>query len=143
MKVLKIVDVRCTYRPTVQYYAAQCAAKLTRRTGAGQQVSRVPDPGILLVATRELRWMRRDGIALFLVLGVPLIAFSMLAYTFSSAVIRHLHVGRECRGRVVCSSSMLAFGRYQLSSRPANLTKMSGPRHERGASRATKLLTLR
>jgi ABC-2 type transport system permease protein len=36
--------------------------------------------------------MRRDGVALFLVLGVPLIAFSLLAYTFSSAVIRNLHV---------------------------------------------------
>jgi len=51
-----------------------------------------PRPGLLLVATRELRWMRRDGVALFLVIGVPLIAFSLLAYTFSSAVIRNLHV---------------------------------------------------
>ncbi len=49
-------------------------------------------PGILLVAARELRWMRRDGVALFLVLGVPLIAFSLLAYTFSGAVIRNLQV---------------------------------------------------
>ncbi|MFT3732909.1 MAG: ABC transporter permease [Hyphomicrobium sp.] len=52
----------------------------------------VPRPGILLVATRELRWMRRDGVALFLVLGVPLIAFTLLAFTFSSAVIRNLQV---------------------------------------------------
>ncbi len=51
-----------------------------------------PRPGILLVATRELRWMRRDGVALFLILGVPLIAFALLAYTFSDAVIRNLHV---------------------------------------------------
>ena len=55
-------------------------------------MKRVPSPGILLVATRELRWMRRDGVALFLVLGVPLIAFAILAYTFSDAVIRNLRV---------------------------------------------------
>jgi len=36
--------------------------------------------------------MRRDGVALFLVLGVPLIAFAILAYTFSDAVIRNLQV---------------------------------------------------
>ena len=51
-----------------------------------------PRPGILLVATRELRWMRRDGLALFLVLGVPVIAFALLAFTFSNAVIRNLQV---------------------------------------------------
>jgi ABC-2 type transport system permease protein len=51
-----------------------------------------PRPGALLVATRELRWMRRDGLALFLVIGVPLIAFALLAWTFSSAVIRDLRV---------------------------------------------------
>ena len=55
-------------------------------------MKRLPSPGILLVATRELRWMRRDGVALFLVLGVPLIAFAILAYTFSDAVIRNLRV---------------------------------------------------
>lgn len=49
-------------------------------------------PGILLVATRELRWMRRDRVALFLAIGLPLIAFAMLALTFSNAVIRDLRV---------------------------------------------------
>ena len=49
-------------------------------------------PGILLVATRELRWMRRDRVALFLVIGIPLIAFTLLALTFSNAVIRDLKV---------------------------------------------------
>ncbi len=49
-------------------------------------------PGVLLVATRELRWMRRDPLALFLVIGVPVIAFALLALTFSNAVIRNLHV---------------------------------------------------
>ncbi|WP_158809103.1 ABC transporter permease [Beijerinckia sp. L45] len=49
-------------------------------------------PGFLLVATRELRWMRRDRLALFLAIGVPLIAFALLAWTFSGAVIRDLNV---------------------------------------------------
>ncbi len=51
-----------------------------------------PRPGILLVAARELRWMRRDRLAIFLAIGVPLIAFALLAWTFSNAVIRDLKV---------------------------------------------------
>ena len=49
-------------------------------------------PGIILVAARELRWMRRDRPALFLAIGVPIIAFTVLALTFSNAVIRNLRV---------------------------------------------------
>jgi ABC-2 type transport system permease protein len=49
-------------------------------------------PGIILVATRELRWMRRDRLALFLAIGVPIIAFTVLALIFSNAVIRNLRV---------------------------------------------------
>ncbi len=55
-------------------------------------MKRPPRPGIILVATRELRWMRRDRVALFLALGVPLIAFALLAFTFSNPVIRDLRV---------------------------------------------------
>ena len=51
-----------------------------------------PRPGMLLVAARELRWMRRDRLALFLAIGVPLIAFALLAWTFSNAVIRDLRI---------------------------------------------------
>ncbi|MGA7323232.1 MAG: ABC transporter permease [Rhodomicrobium sp.] len=51
-----------------------------------------PRPGIIPVAVRELRWMRQDGLALFLAIGVPLIAFAILALTFSNAVIRNLGV---------------------------------------------------
>ena len=51
-----------------------------------------PRPGIVPVAMRELRWMRRDGLALFLAVGVPIIAFAILALTFSNAVIRNLNV---------------------------------------------------
>jgi ABC-2 type transport system permease protein len=49
-------------------------------------------PGLLLVATRELRWMWRDRLALFLAIGVPIIAFAILAATFSNAVVRNLRV---------------------------------------------------
>ena len=45
-----------------------------------------PKPGLLLVATRELRWMQRDGVALVLVLLVPVLAFAILTLTFSNAV---------------------------------------------------------
>jgi ABC-2 type transport system permease protein len=47
---------------------------------------------LLLVATRELRWMQRDGVALILVLLVPVLAFAILTLTFSNAVIRNLRV---------------------------------------------------
>ena len=49
-------------------------------------------PGMLLVATRELRWMWRDRVALILAVVVPIIAFAVLAMTFSNAVIRNLRV---------------------------------------------------
>jgi ABC-2 type transport system permease protein len=49
-------------------------------------------PGLVAVATRELRWLRRDRVARFLITGVPLIAFAILALTFSSAVVRDLGV---------------------------------------------------
>ena len=42
--------------------------------------------------TREVDWMRRDGVALPARLGVPLLAFAILAATFSNAVIRDLRV---------------------------------------------------
>jgi ABC-2 type transport system permease protein len=48
-------------------------------------------PGFVLVAARELRWIRRDRTALFLLVGVPLIAFFILGLTFSNAVIRGLN----------------------------------------------------
>jgi ABC-2 type transport system permease protein len=51
-----------------------------------------PQPGILLVAARELRWMWRDRLALFLAVGVPIIAFTILAVTFSNVVMRNLKV---------------------------------------------------
>ncbi|MDW6023401.1 ABC transporter permease [Mesorhizobium sp. BAC0120] len=48
--------------------------------------------GIVDVAVREVIWIWRDKVALLLVLGIPLIAFAILAATFSNAVIRDLRV---------------------------------------------------
>jgi len=55
-------------------------------------MKRPPRPGFLLVAAREWRWMRRDRLALFLALGVPIFAFAILALIFSNAVVRNLRV---------------------------------------------------
>jgi len=52
---------------------------------------RPPPRGFVLVATRELRWIVRDRIALFLMLGVTLIGATVLSLTFSNAVIRGLN----------------------------------------------------
>lgn len=49
-------------------------------------------PGIVSVAMREITWIWRDKVALLLVVGIPLLAFALLAATFSNAVIRNLHV---------------------------------------------------
>jgi len=49
-------------------------------------------PGLLAVMLREIRWMVRDPVARFLLFGVPLIAFTVLGLTFSTAVIRGLGV---------------------------------------------------
>ena len=51
-----------------------------------------PRPGLWLVATREIRFFRRDPAGWFLIVAIPLIAFAVLAWTFSSAVVRGLDV---------------------------------------------------
>ncbi len=49
-------------------------------------------PGLWLVATREVRFFRRDRAGLFLLIAIPLIAFAVLTWAFSSAVVRGLDV---------------------------------------------------
>ncbi len=49
-------------------------------------------PGLLAVAAREVRWILGDQVAAFLLFGVPVIAFAVLGFTFSSAVVRGLDV---------------------------------------------------
>ena len=46
--------------------------------------------GLIAVAWREVQWIWRDRVALFLVVGVPLLAFALLSLTFSNAVVRDL-----------------------------------------------------
>jgi ABC-2 type transport system permease protein len=53
---------------------------------------RAPKPGFLLVARREWRWLLHDRVALILIFGVPLFAFTVLAAVFSHQVIRGLGV---------------------------------------------------
>ena len=48
--------------------------------------------GLIAVAWREVQWIWRDRVALFLVAGVPLLAFAILSLTFSNAVVRDLRV---------------------------------------------------
>jgi ABC-2 type transport system permease protein len=49
-------------------------------------------PGLLAVVLREVAWIRRDRVARLMVLAMPLLAFALLAATFSNAVIRQLRV---------------------------------------------------
>ena len=51
-----------------------------------------PRPGLLAVAAREMRWILRDHVARLLLFGVPVIAFVVLGFTFSRAVLRGLDV---------------------------------------------------
>jgi ABC-2 type transport system permease protein len=53
---------------------------------------RAHQPGFLLVAKRECRWLWRDRAALILIFGVPLFAFVTLSAVFSHPVIRGLGV---------------------------------------------------
>ena len=80
-------------------------------------------PGILLVATRELRWMRRDGLALFLAIGVPIIAFAILAAVFSNPVVRNLRVSIVDADR---SSTSLTYVQALASAPGISVAQRSG-----------------
>ena len=51
-----------------------------------------PRTGLAAVTAREVRWILSDPVARFLLFGVPVIAFAVLGFTFSSAVVRGLNV---------------------------------------------------
>jgi ABC-2 type transport system permease protein len=80
-------------------------------------------PGILLVAARELRWMRRDRLALFLAVGIPLIAFALLTWIFSNAVIRNLSVSIVDSDR---SPTSLTYVQAIASAPGVRVTQRSG-----------------
>ncbi|WP_428664014.1 ABC transporter permease [Reyranella sp.] len=48
--------------------------------------------GLLAVAAREVDWIWHDRVALLLLVGVPVLAFAILSFTFGNAVIRDLRV---------------------------------------------------
>lgn len=51
-----------------------------------------PPPGLGLVVLREARFFRRDRAGYLLTIVVPLLAFAILTWTFSSAVVRGLNI---------------------------------------------------
>ncbi|HEX6441162.1 MAG TPA: ABC transporter permease [Stellaceae bacterium] len=68
---------------------------------------RPPRPGLRLVAAREIRFFRRDPAGLFLLFAIPLIGFAVLAWTFSSAVVRGLNVVIDDADRSATSSKFV------------------------------------
>ena len=77
-------------------------------------------PGLLRVATRELRWMRRDQVALLLSIIVPVIAFAVLTLIFSNAVIRNLRVTIVDADRSATSLTYVqAIGQRPASASPS------------------------
>jgi ABC-2 type transport system permease protein len=64
-------------------------------------------PGFLAVAFREVAWIRRDRVARLMVLTIPLIAFALLAATFSNAVIRQLRVDVVDQDRTPTSMTLV------------------------------------
>src|SRR4051794_30475511 len=82
--------------------------------------------GIAAVAAREVAWIRRDVVALLLVLVVPLLAFGLLAGTFSRAVIRGLHIDVVDADRSAMSANFIqavsAAPGVDVASRSSDLT---------------------
>ena len=62
------------------------------RLGAALPMRPPARPGLWLVMAREIRFFRRDRAGFFLIVVIPLIAFVVLAWTFSSAVVRGLDI---------------------------------------------------
>ena len=83
-------------------------------------------PGLWLVATREIRFFRRDPAGLFLIVAIPLIAFAVLAWTFSSAVVRGLDVVVVDMDRSAVSTGIIqgiaAAPGLRIAERADNLT---------------------
>src|SRR5215467_16133748 len=80
-------------------------------------------PGFLLVARREWRWLLHDRVALILIFGVPLFAFTVLAAVFTYQVIRGLGVDVVDADR---SESSRAFVEQVAASPSLSIVKSSG-----------------
>src|SRR5215510_11601249 len=72
-------------------------------TGRSADMERLPS-GLVAVAWREVQWIWHDRVALFLVVGVPLLASTILSLTFSNAVVRDLRVDVVDRDRTPTSA---------------------------------------
>jgi ABC-2 type transport system permease protein len=85
-----------------------------------------PRPGLRLVAAREVRFFRRDHAGPFLLVAIPLIAFAVLAWTFSSAVVRGLDVVVDDEDRSAVSGDFVeaitAAPGVRVATRADNLT---------------------
>ena len=80
-------------------------------------------PGFLLVAQRECRWLFRDRVALLLIFGVPLFAFVILTTVFSHPVIRGLGVTVVDEDR---SDASRALTEYVAASPSLHLVDQAG-----------------
>ncbi len=83
-------------------------------------------PGLLSVARRELDWIWHDRVALFLVIGVPLLAFAILSLTFSNAVIRDLRVDVVDQDQ---SRTSMTYVQALNAAPGVNVTRRSGDLH--------------
>ncbi|ANY82753.1 ABC transporter (plasmid) [Microvirga ossetica] len=83
-------------------------------------------PGLLRVAIREVVWIAHDRVALLLVIGIPLLAFTLLAATFSNAVIRDLRVDVVDQDRsqtsMIFVQAINAAPAVEVASRSSDLT---------------------
>jgi ABC-2 type transport system permease protein len=86
-------------------------------------MTRTPKPGFLLVARREWRWLLHDRVALILIFGVPLFAFTVLTAVFSHQVIRGLGVVVVDADR---SETSRAFVERVAASPSLNIVERSG-----------------
>ena len=86
-------------------------------------MKRPPRPGLWLVALREIRFFRRDRAGYLLAVVVPLIAFAVLTWTFSSAVVRGLDIVV-----VDADRSEVSTGSSRRSRRPRDCASPNGPR---------------
>ena len=123
---LRPQDLRGARLPDASDPRASAGNERLRDRPDERAMKRPPPPGFLLVAARELRWMRRDRVALFLAIGVPLIAFALLAFTFSNPVIRDLRVSvvdddRSSTSRTYIQAIASAPG-VQVAERSTDLT---------------------
>src|SRR5262245_22535209 len=94
---------------------------------------RAPKPGFLLVARREWRFLLHDRMALIVIFGLPLFAFTVLTAVFSQPVIRGLGIVVVDEDRSDTSRAFVE----QVAASP-NLSIAAGPPDLASAARAIR-----